>query len=188
MQYSKYYRRNWTVVIPYDSLINDLEMHFAYTKSVFPHSVSLYSNMTMQTLIHMFGILETTPKSSSSQKSKFSKSLVFKKRKLADGMDDYQEEQVYHATNGDSMSDYNVATLLNMGNTCFLNSVLYALRFTPTFLHNLHHLLLDLNSINSKLKETKTKTSSLGRNGSAVSGSSWRSASSKDLLSIGTAG
>ncbi|KAH1005694.1 ubiquitin carboxyl-terminal hydrolase 1 [Dendroctonus ponderosae] len=130
-------------------------------------------------------ILETTSKSSSSQRNKLSKSCASKKRKLSDVMDDYQEEQVYHATNGDIMLDYNVATLLNMGNTCFLNSVLYALRFTPTFLHNLHHLLLDLNSINSKLKETKTKTSSLGRNGSAVSGSSWRSASSKDLLSIG---
>lgn len=102
-------------------------------------------------------------------------------------MTDYEDDPMvyHHVSNGDSVPDCNVATLLNMGNTCFLNSVLYALRFTPTFLHNLHHLLVDLSWINSKLKENKTKTSSLGRNGSAVTGSSWRSASSKDLLSIG---
>ena len=37
-----------------------------------------------------------------------------------------------------------VASLCNLGNTCFLNSVLYTLRFTPGFLHNLHHLTADL--------------------------------------------
>ena len=37
-----------------------------------------------------------------------------------------------------------VATLLNLGNTCFLNSVLYTLRFTPGFAHLLHHLAEEL--------------------------------------------
>jgi len=37
-----------------------------------------------------------------------------------------------------------VASLANLGNTCFLNSVLYTLRFTPGFLHSLHHLVCDL--------------------------------------------
>lgn len=37
-----------------------------------------------------------------------------------------------------------IASLCNLGNTCFLNSVLYTLRFTPGFLHNLHHLVSDL--------------------------------------------
>ncbi|XP_076258874.1 ubiquitin specific protease 1 [Rhynchophorus ferrugineus] len=103
-----------------------------------------------------------------------------------DTMADYLDDQTHPSViNGEGISDCNVATLLNMGNTCFLNCILYALRFAPTFLHNLHHLLTDINFVNGKLKETKTKTSSLGRNGSAVSGSSWRSSSSKDLLSIG---
>ena len=37
-----------------------------------------------------------------------------------------------------------IASLSNLGNTCFLNSVLYTLRFTPGFLHSLHHLVYDL--------------------------------------------
>ena len=41
-------------------------------------------------------------------------------------------------------SQTSVASLCNLGNTCFLNSVLYTLRFTPGFLHNLHHLTADL--------------------------------------------
>merc|ERR1719510_1235152 len=37
-----------------------------------------------------------------------------------------------------------IASLSNLGNTCFLNSDLYTLRFTPGFLHSLHHLVNDL--------------------------------------------
>lgn len=50
-----------------------------------------------------------------------------------------------------------VATLLNLGNTCFLNSVLYTLRFTPGFAHLLHHLAADLTDI-------KLLSSSMGTN------------------------
>ncbi|XP_030752541.1 ubiquitin carboxyl-terminal hydrolase 1 isoform X2 [Sitophilus oryzae] len=108
------------------------------------------------------------------------------KKLRLDTMADFQEDSSHSCLiNGDGATNCNIATLLNMGNTCFFNSVLYALRFAPTFLHNLHHLLADINFVTGKLKETKTKTSSLGRNGSAISGSSWRSSSSKDLLSIG---
>lgn len=43
-----------------------------------------------------------------------------------------------------------VASLCNLGNTCFLNSVLYTLRFTPGFLHNLHHMVGDLHGHQSQ--------------------------------------
>ncbi|XP_037034268.1 ubiquitin carboxyl-terminal hydrolase 4-like [Bradysia coprophila] len=33
-----------------------------------------------------------------------------------------------------------MATLCNIGNTCYLNSIVYTLRFAPRFLHNLHHV------------------------------------------------
>ncbi|XP_063230219.1 ubiquitin carboxyl-terminal hydrolase 1 [Bacillus rossius redtenbacheri] len=75
-----------------------------------------------------------------------------------------------------------VATLCNLGNTCFLNSVLYTLRFAPAFLHNLHHLVADLAEVSSRSQLMKIKSSSLGRNISASSSKSW---SSKDLLSLG---
>lgn len=54
-----------------------------------------------------------------------------------------------------------MATLCNIGNSCYLNSVVYTLRFAPLFLHNLHHLIEDLQYIQ---KQRSTKTSSLGRN------------------------
>lgn len=89
-------------------------------------------------------------------------------------------------SNGDIQSQSPVAALSNMGNTCFLNSVLYSLRFAPTFLHNLHHLIEDLNTVNTRLNQNKIKSSSLGRNISSLSGPSSRSTSSKDLLSLGS--
>ncbi|XP_012260613.2 ubiquitin carboxyl-terminal hydrolase 1 isoform X1 [Athalia rosae] len=77
-----------------------------------------------------------------------------------------------------------IATLCNLGNTCFLNSVLYTLRFAPSFLHNLHHLATDLSNLTVKQLQTKMKSSSLGRTGVSLTASGSRSWSSKDLLAL----
>jgi len=37
-----------------------------------------------------------------------------------------------------------IASLGNLGNTCYLNSVLYTLRFSPNFMHNMHHMMEEL--------------------------------------------
>lgn len=79
-----------------------------------------------------------------------------------------------------------MATLCNIGNTCYLNSVVYTLRFAPRFLHNLHHVCDDMSEITQKLVHNKTKSASLGRNIGGIQGSNTRSWSTKDLASIGS--
>lgn len=78
-----------------------------------------------------------------------------------------------------------LATLCNIGNSCYLNSVLYTLRFAPNFIHNLHHLIEDTDSVYQRLNQNKLKSSSLGRNIPGLHGPSGRSWSSKDLASLG---
>ncbi|XP_055525301.1 uncharacterized protein LOC129718504 [Wyeomyia smithii] len=78
-----------------------------------------------------------------------------------------------------------LATLCNIGNSCYLNSVLYTLRFAPNFIHNLHHLIEDTDSVYQRLSQNKLKSSSLGRNIPGLHGASGRSWSSKDLVSLG---
>lgn len=101
---------------------------------------------------------------------------------------------------------YNVArslaTLCNIGNTCYLNSVVYTLRFAPQFLHNLHHLLTDLNTVQQHIARGRVKSASLGRSkndsgygsgsgnrsgfiGQSSKEDNQRSWSSKDLTIVG---
>lgn len=60
-----------------------------------------------------------------------------------------------------------MASLWNIGNTCYMNSALYALRFTPRFLHNLHQLAGDLPQVLTSLeneesvREENSRTSDL---------------------------
>lgn len=86
-----------------------------------------------------------------------------------------------------------MATLSNIGNSCYLNSVIYTLRFAPSFMHNLHHLVDDLNFINQfNQQNSRQKSASLGRNQqlnvlAANNGhptSNGRSLSNKDLVSM----
>lgn len=84
------------------------------------------------------------------------------------------------------LSASSMATLCNIGNTCYLNSVVYTLRFAPHFLHNLHHLVEDLGQVTQRLSSAnKAKSSSLGRNVGGLAGSNTRSWSTKDLASMG---
>ncbi|XP_047503144.1 probable ubiquitin carboxyl-terminal hydrolase 9 [Pieris napi] len=94
----------------------------------------------------------------------------------------------HHASDnqyGGPQSKTPIATLSNMGNTCFLNSVLYTLRYAPQFVHNLHHLVSDLGRVEQKLGSIRLKSSSLGRSAAGIASSGTRSWSSKDLLSLG---
>uniref|UniRef100_A0A1A9WJT7 USP domain-containing protein n=1 Tax=Glossina brevipalpis TaxID=37001 RepID=A0A1A9WJT7_9MUSC len=77
-----------------------------------------------------------------------------------------------------------MATLCNIGNTCYLNSVVYTLRFAPQFLHNLHHLLTDLNAVQQNIARARAKSASLGRGMTAAHMENARSFSSKDLASM----
>lgn len=65
-------------------------------------------------------------------------------------------------------SNNSIATLCNIGNSCYLNSVIYTLRFAPKFLHKLHHLCDDLQYVYQKIGQNKLKSSSLGRNVSGL--------------------
>lgn len=98
----------------------------------------------------------------------------------------------YHASSNDNRQQLHdiassMASLCNIGNSCYMNSVIYTLRFAPLFLHNLHHLVDDISQINSrKESQMKAKSSSLGRNIGGLQGQSARSYSSKDLASLGS--
>lgn len=81
-------------------------------------------------------------------------------------------------------SNNSIATLCNIGNSCYLNSVIYTLRFAPQFLHKLHHLVEDMRQVYQRIGQHKLKSSSLGRNVSGLQNHNGRSWSSKDLVSL----
>lgn len=81
-------------------------------------------------------------------------------------------------------SNNSIGTLCNIGNSCYLNSVIYTLRFAPQFMHKLHHLVDDMKLVYQKIGQHKAKSSSLGRNVSGLQSNSGRSWSSKDLVSL----
>lgn len=95
----------------------------------------------------------------------------------------YTQQQKYLGGSSNS-----IATLCNIGNSCYLNSVIYTLRFAPYFPHKLHHLVDDMRQVYQKIGQHKLKSSSLGRNVSGLQGQSGRSWSSKDLASLGGIG
>merc|ERR1719266_2610142 len=82
-----------------------------------------------------------------------------------------------------SSTNTSIASLCNLGNTCFLNSVLYTLRFTPGFLHNLHHLVNDLglHGSNSNSSSNGKEKRNRGGNHTASSNSSNSNGSAADV-------
>lgn len=71
--------------------------------------------------------------------------------------DTFQQVHVQRSSEENGYSDNvsPIAPLLNLGNTCFLNSVLYTLRFAPSFLHKLHHLNSDSVTFMKQLNANK---------------------------------
>ena len=83
------------------------------------------------------------------------------------------------AVNGSSSKSPSIASLCNLGNTCFLNSVLYTLRFTPGFIHNLHHMVNDLNPHQSNGRRGRVNGFV---NGSSDNGDSTEAELSQDVI------
>jgi hypothetical protein len=129
----------------------------------------------------------------SNAKCKLQKTTMYEYRSTTDGDSNYTnkndaaEENLINAFYQQQClggSNNSIATLCNIGNSCYLNSVIYTLRFAPHFLHKLHHLVDDMRQVYQKIGQHKMKSSSLGRNVSGLQNHNGRSWSSKDLVSL----
>lgn len=56
-----------------------------------------------------------------------------------------------------------MCSLKNIGNTCFMNSALYCLRFLPTFLHHLHHFVNNIMIVFKDDQDVETMNCVLSR-------------------------
>lgn len=66
----------------------------------------------------------------------------------ATSINNYPIELVTCTTTDNIQSDlFVIGALQNIGNSCYMNAVLYALRFTPNFTHFIHHLMQNLGII-----------------------------------------
>jgi len=81
---------------------------------------------------------------------KFKLSLKSKKRPRSVGNSEENVEEEESSDQEEKSSEQNIlGTLENLGATCFANSVLYILRFTPDLRHRIHHLVDDIQNQNS---------------------------------------
>lgn len=53
-----------------------------------------------------------------------------------------------------SQEPFLMGTLKNIDNSCYMNSVLYILRMTPTFAHNIHHLLQNIEFVSDEYNDS----------------------------------
>lgn len=53
----------------------------------------------------------------------------------------------------DEPAPFIMGTLKNLDNSCYMNSLLYILRMTPTFVHSIHHLLQNMQFLSAEYDE-----------------------------------
>lgn len=96
---------------------------------------------------HTYSPSQSPPRPSDHDRSSWTPSQIISRVDYSAG--GLRNNNIHETSNADPISidsieaeqPFLMSSLKNFGNSCYLNAVLYALRFTPTFLHNLHHLI-----------------------------------------------